>query len=436
MEGIIDITKIDLVKAMQEGYALSRMQTHDLSQGSQQWHEYRRPPRRNASDTPKVTGHHPTVSRTEFMGEWVHGIKKEFSTYVQDKILNGGHRDEVLARPLMVEIVGEPLSATVGSYGLWSASFDGINFDETICVEHKSINNLLRACKTAADLPIYHREQMEHQLMVCGGEKCLFLATGWNDDGTLAEKIHFWYEPDMVLRTQIVAAWDQFLKDAETYTPPEMAEKPIPTAVMALPALQVQIKGEVTASNMPAFVSAADAFLGRIKTVLTDDQDFADADANIKACDTAEKGIDQAKAAITAQAADIDTIMRTMDLYKTKLRDVRLKLTKLVTTEKEARKADIVREAVRTYAAHVGDLEDEVKPIQLMKLITMPDFAGATKSKRTITSIKEAVNNTLVNSKIDADALAKETRLRLAWFKEAAKGYEFLFPDLQQIIFI
>lgn len=402
------------------------MKTISLVPGSAEWLKSR-----SASKAPAMMGDSPYQTRSQLLHQMATGITKDVDAATQARFDNG-HRTEALSRKLAEEIIGEELAPTSAASDddYLTANFDGITFADNIGYEHKDWNEKLATSVRSGVIPNSHAWQLDQQIYVGNLEYVLFVVS----DGTKERFVSHKYYANQTRIDMLLAGWKVFDADLAAYVPPEVAEKPIPTAVMALPALQVQIRGEVTASNMPAFIAVADAFLGRIKTELTDDQDFADADANIKACDTAEKGIEQAKAAITAQAADIDTIMRTMDLYKTKLRDVRLKLTKLVDSERMARKLDIVSAAGIAFSAHVQGLETETRPIQLN--ITSPDFAGATKNKRTITSIKEAVNQALVNGKIEADAVAKDLRGKLMWYWNQVNqtGFGFLFHDLQQII--
>ncbi len=66
--------------------------------------------------------------------------------------------------------------------------------------------------------------------------------------------------------------------------------------------------------------------------------------------------------------------------------------------------------------------------------VARPDFAAAIKGKRTIASLRDAVDTALAQGKINADAIAKDMRAKLAWCKETSTGYGFLFNDLAQII--
>ena len=408
------------------------MKTMELEQGSQLWLNHRRT-HRNASDTPCVTGHSPYKTRSKFMGEYVSGIVEDTDDATQSRFADG-HRSERLARPLMAQIIGEDLSPVVGVSGVWSASFDGLTFDEMIAAEHKALNDTLRAVSCATELPIYYREQMEHQLMVCGGEKCLFMASKWNDDDTLAEEVHFWYEPDLALRAQIIAAWDMFEKDVAAYVPSEVKEMPKAEVTIDLPALFVHAKGEITEHNMEAFGVALTAKLAEVRAIdLITDQDFSNAKEAAKKFRDTAKAIALSKEAMLAQTETIGEAARKMDAWVKDLNGTALQLEKDVEREDLAKKTAMVTAAALAFREHIEALEVETC---LIKLATpKPDFALAIKGKRNYASMQDALDTALaIDGKAKADAEAKDIRAKLSWCKENASGMSFLFPDLAQII--
>ena len=399
-------------------------------QGSDDWLTIRRS-HLTASEAPAALGQSKYMSRIELLNQKSTGLAKDVDGFTQ-VLFDRGHEAEANARPFAEEIIGAelyPITASLKIDGLdLLASLDGATLDESVIFEHKLFNESLAADVRSGNLHPHYTIQLDQQLLVSGAEKCLFMTS----DGTEANMAWCWYEPTQEKFNSLVAGWKQFRADLEGHEVRAVIEKPKAAAILSLPALSVQIKGEVTLSNMPTFIAAADAFLEGINTNLTTDQHFSDAEANIKACDTAEKGIEGAKNAITAQVADIDQILRTMDLYKDKLRSVRLTLDKLVKSQKEVIKTNILNDGKWKFTEHVAALEKEIKPIRL--IYVQPDFAGAMKGKRTLASLHEAVDTTLAAAKIATDATAKDIRAKLAWCKESAKDYGFLFMDLQQII--
>ena len=404
------------------------MDYHTLTQGTPEWHAHRAI-YDNASDAPAVLGESSYKTRTQLLNERATGVTAEVDTHTQRRF-DDGHKYEALARPLAQEIIGQELFPVVGTLGNLSASFDGLTMDESISFEHKSLNDVIRACKSAEDLPIMYRIQMEQQLLVCDGEKCLFMATKWKDE-ILLEQVHFWYYPDLALRERIVLGWEQFKKDLLTYTPKEHAEKPQAATIMQLPALSIQIRGEVATSNLPAFKQAAESMIASVNTDLTTDQDFADAEANVKFFEDAEKKLEQAKEAALSQTADIDELMKTIDFIKDSMRTKRLSLNKMVKDKKESIKIEILNKSLLTFSQYISELEKEIKPVRLT--VSNADFASAMKNKRTISSLHDAVDNEMAKAKIAADAAAKSVRLNLSWVKENAADYLFLFADLSSI---
>jgi putative phage-type endonuclease len=409
--------------------------THNLEQGSPAWHAFRAKSY-GASEAPIMAGKSKYQTRTDLVKQKATGIIPDVDAGKQF-LFDKGHAAEVGGRAMAEKILGEELSPVVMSDDVdglpLSASLDGITFGDEIIFEHKLYSEALADQIAAGNLDEHYTIQMDQQLLISGAEKCLFMAS----DGTPANVAHMWYTTTKKKCDMLVVGWLQFQKDVADYVPTAEAAPVTAEAVMALPALAVQIKGEVTASNLPVFVSAADAFLARIKTVLENDQDFADAEANVKACKSAEDGIEQTKKAITAQATSIDEVIRTMDLYKEKLSTVRLKLDKLVKSEKEARKLAIVSKADKDYADHVIKLESEVKPIGLNRSTTSGvrlSFVEAIKGLKKLSAMQEAVDTALRDAKFAADQEAADVRAKLLWCKENAAGQSALFPDLQSLM--
>eukprot|EP01032_Pedospumella_encystans_P038774 gene38774-43949_t len=172
-----------------------------------------------------MLGLSPYKTRSELIRERATGLVAEVDAATQRRF-DMGHRSEALARPLAEKIIGEELSPLVGvaDDGPYSSSFDGLNFMQTLSMEHKQLNDRLRAAMvegcTGADLPEDYQVQMEHQCLTEPAlERVLFIASKWADDGTLIEERHCWYTPNLELRARIVAGWAQFDADVAAYQP-------------------------------------------------------------------------------------------------------------------------------------------------------------------------------------------------------------------------
>lgn len=403
------------------------MQIHNLIQGSPEWHQFRLE-HFGASEAAAMLGLSSKVSRTELLHMKHTGTAKEFSDWVQANILDYGHEVEALARPLAEDLVGAELYPVTCSAGPLSASCDGLTMAEDVAFEHKQWNEALAASVDANVLPDEYMPQCQQIMMVTKCEKVLFVVS----DGTSERFVSMVVEPDPEWAARISAGWDQFWADLAVYEPKTFTPKPAAEPIMQLPALSIQIRGEVTVSNLPVFKAKADQFIASIKTDLLTDEDFANAEATIKFCDSAEKNLELAKAAAIAQTSSIDDLMRTVDHISAQLREKRLMLTRTVKDKKELLKAGILNKAKLDFAEYVAGLEEEISPLRLV--YQARDFAGAMKNKRTLVTLHDSVDTEMANAKIGIDALAKAVRGRLAWYRENAAGFEFLFADLQTVI--
>ena len=407
------------------------MQEQKIIQGTPEWHEFRAQ-HLNASDAPAMMGESPYKTRDALLREKATGIIAEVSSETQRRF-DDGHRFEALARPLAEKIIGEELYPVVGSNGKFAASFDGMTMLGDVIFEHKTLNAALAAIDPDEQLPLYYRIQMEHQLMVSGAEKCLFMASKWDAADQLIGESHRWHSPDLALRQRIVDGWAQFEKDLVGYVLPEAKPEAVGRAPDALPALRIELTGQVTTSNLAEFRAHAQEVLAGIKRDgFQTDEDFASADKTAKWCADVESRLDAAKQHALAQTTSIDELFRTLDAIKEDTRQVRLGLEKTVKARKEAVKLERIARAKSDFAAHVAALQSEIADVRLTVLA--PDFGGAIKGLKTLASVDNAIGVAMANAKIAADQQADDVRAKLAWINENAAEYRALLADLQQLI--
>lgn len=407
------------------------MITHNIKQGTEEWHIFRSN-HFTASDAPAMMGESPYKTRNELLREKSFGVVAEVDSATRRRF-DDGHRFESLARPLAEEIIGAELYPVVGSNGKFAASFDGLTLLEDICFEHKTMNEKIIECKTANELPIHYRIQMEHQLMVSGAWKCLFMATKWNaDDQLICPILSLWYESDSDIRQRIVAGWAQFENDLANYTHVETKPVFIGRSPDALPTLRIEVSGAVTASNLSEFKERAIEVFNGIKTELETDEDFSNAEKTTKWCKEVEERLEAAKQHALSQTASIDELFRAVDEIKEEARQKRITLEKLVKQRKESIRCEKIEAARKIFLSHVEALQTEISGIRIDA--KHPDFVAAIKGLKTLDSIQNAIDTALANAKIAADAQAKDLREKMAFCREHASGYLALLPDLQQII--
>ena len=163
------------------------------------------------------------------------------------------------------------------------------------------------------------------------GRRVLYSVSDGAPEGTVS----LWYELQESDKAKLIAGWKQFDEDLKNYTHTETKAEPTGKAPESLPALNIEVKGMVTASNIDAFKSHALAVFGAINKDRQTDGDFADAEKTVKWCKEVEDKLEAAKQHALSQTADIDALFRAIDDISAEARRVRLDLDKLVKTRKE-----------------------------------------------------------------------------------------------------
>lgn len=410
------------------------MEILNLHQGSPEWHAERLQCF-TASEAPAMMGASKNMSRTKLLDLKKTGLAEDVSSYTQ-KIFDQGHETEANARPIIEAVIGEDLYPVTGKLvvdGLpLLASFDGLTMMHSIGFEHKQWNKDVVAKLDNGDIGPEHYWQLEQQLLVSGAEKVIFTVT----DGTSVNIRHMEYIAVPGRRAQLLAGWQQFAIDLEAH---EAADPETSTIVAEpvkdLPAVSVQVNGEINIiDNFSEFEEQLRLFVDeRLITEPQTDQDFADLDGQIKVLEKAESALDAVEASMLSQVQTIDELKRTKDMLHKLARDNRLVAQKLLKSEKEKRRAEILNGGKEALTEHIKQINNTLGGKIVMPVITA-DFAGAMKNKRTIDSLRNAVDTTLANTKIEANQVADRIRLNLESLRTDAKGYESLFADAQQLV--
>lgn len=406
------------------------MKSHNLTQNTPAWHAHRAK-HFNASDAPAMLGVSPYKTRSQLLHEASTGFMPEIDASTQRRF-DEGHRFEALARPRAEELIGEDLYPVTGSKGRLSASFDGLTLSEEVIWEHKTLNQEISACKNAYDLPEMYRVQMEQQLYVSGANRCLFMATKWDGNDQLTDKFSVWYEPNLTLRARIMAGWEQFEIDLTAYKPAVEMPATVVADIEDLPALTVELVGQVTKSNLISFKATVMARIKAIDENLQTDEDFYRAEKLVKFLDDGEKRLELVKSQALSQTVSIDELLRTMDQLKAEMRAKRLTLDKLVKMRKESIRIDILSEAKRAFAEHSEGLNKRLGKRYMPTITT--DFAGVMKGKKTVSSLNDAVATELARAKIEANAVADAIQMNLLNLRALGEGFMFLFADAAQLV--
>ena len=407
----------------------------DLIQGSKEWHDLRAK-RLTASEAPVMMGKSKHASRSALLKQKATGLVPEVDDHLQ-RLFDKGHRAEADARMLAEIYISDDLFPVVldDEAGGYLASMDGLTMMGDIGWEHKLINESLASQIDAGQLDEHYLIQLDQQFALSGAERILFTAS----DGTDANCKHLWIERDESRFATVEAGWLQFSKDLAEYTPSEAeAPKAEGKAPESLPALVVRASGMVEASNLKEFEAIARATLAGINTDLQTDNDFADAEKAVKFCADVEKRLDGARENVLGQMQTVDEVVRSIDAIKEETRQIRLKLSKAVKDQKESRKVEILTAARATYHRFYGALESALEVEAGGIAITLsndggPDFGGAMKGKRTISSLRDACDDLLASTKIELNETAEIVRGNIRQLNENAGDYKFLFRDFGQL---
>jgi putative phage-type endonuclease len=412
----------------------------NFSQGTPEWHAHRAT-HFNASDAPAMMGCSPYETRSQLLHRLHTGIAPEVDAGTQRRF-DDGHRFEALARPLAAKIIGEELYPVTGVDGRYSASFDGLTMGDETGWEHKRLNETLRIClpkdviyNIGGDkFPLMYKIQMEHQFLVSGASKTLFSSTDWDaEGGLLLDQRHAWYNPDLKLRAEIVAGWEQFAQDLAAYTPPEVAAPVVAKTVSALPVVfDMRVEGKLVSCNISAYKPAAMAYIEAINSDLVTDQDFADAEKDAKYCRESAKKLGLSIEQALGQMGDINEAIGMVREIAATFDAKGLMLEKLVKSEKESRKLTIVTAGRDAFEAHFAALNTRLgKPY--MPTVAA-DFAGVTKGLKTVASMENAVNTELARAKIEANAVADKIQANMSTLMELGGEHKFLFGDTATIV--
>lgn len=380
-----------------------------------------------ASEAPAMLGLSKYKSRDQLLREKATGTTEEVDSAKQ-RLFDAGHAAEDAARPIVEQMIGEDLFPATGSREVEGlpllASFDGINMAEDTCWENKLFRAELASAIEAGEIDDLYWPQLEQQLLVSGAERVYFTAS----DGTEEKTIGLWYVSVPARRQRIIAGWKQFAEDLANYKPVEVIPAAVATPTLDLPTVSIQTSGQISIiSNLKKFGEALQRFIERLPAKPSTDQEFADCKAALTKLKLAEDAIESEEAKALSQLDEIDEMRREKKLYQDLARTTRLQLEKLVTAREAAIKAEIVQEGKDKLAEHIALLNKRLGRVQMPAVPA--DFVGSIKNKRTVESLRNAVDTTLANAKISANEIADKIQINLGTLDEY-KEFEFLFSDV------
>lgn len=416
------------------------MKILDLIQGSELWHQARLQ-HFTASEAPAMMGASKYTSRDDLLKLKATGIAPEISEQ-QQRLFNKGHATEASIRPYIEGLLQEELYPVTGSAEIEGlkllASFDGLTMTEEKGFEHKLWSESLAEQVRLRDLEPHYYWQLEHQLLVSGANSICFVVS----DGTPDKCVWMSYEPITGRREALIEGWKLFLTDLENYVAPEITQKAIAEPVATLPAItyKTEYNGKAIElkSNLDIYKAAAQKLVEQSKKKLETDQDFANAEARIKACKAAEEKIAVIQESAVAEVGSIDKFVKDLGEISEMLRQCRINEDKQVKARKEQIKAELIRDYQTNLVEYIRSIN--ARFISFTK-IALPgligpnaNFSGVLKNLKTIDSMRSNLNDEMARAKIEVNKTAALIEMNLNTFQFLASGKEFLFADLKQIV--
>ncbi|MEQ3658645.1 MAG: YqaJ viral recombinase family protein [Glaciecola sp.] len=401
------------------------MKTLNLTQGTAEWLEARMS-HFTASEAPAMMGASKYHSRTQLLDH-----KKGWITEVDEhtkRLFEKGHSSEEAARPIVEEMIGEELYPVVGVLEgtKYLASFDGLTMMEDLAFEHKLFGKVLSENVLNNMLDPHYYWQLEHQLMVSGAEKVIFVTS----DGTKENMAHMYYEPVPGRREELIAGWEQFEKDLANHEMKAKTEKVVAQDVTTLPVIEYEMNGLALTSNLNDFKAAADALVLKANSTIETDQDFADAEARQKVFTKAESDIKAVAERVLSEAVDIEKFTKDLNYIGEQIRQARLAENKQIKSRKEEIKLNILNTAndeVAKHCAIFAKLGLQAPSIDI-------SITDAMKGKKTIDSLKDAAETAVSKIKIELDTYHRTASANAQLMKDYSE-YRLLFADWKSIAF-
>ena len=404
----------------------------DIQQGTPEWLTLRQN-YFTASEAPAMMGDSPYLSRDQLLHQKKTGSTPQINEFQQKKF-DAGHRAEAAARPLAENIAGADLFPATGVNTIDGlpllASFDGLTMMEDLVFEHKLWNEKLVDQLEDDKLEPAYFWQLEHQLLVSGAGRVLFVCS----DGTSDNLRHIYYTSHDDRRKALVAGWKQFQEDLQSFEPQAPARVLEGEVIQDTTTLMVRLNGSVIDSNLHLLEEQVFKRIDSVKSALVTDQDFADAESAVKFFKKTETKLKDGKETALAQVPDIARLFTRIDHLTEAMASKRKSLDKQVKQQKQHIKDTIVLEAVSTLEKERQVINTELSPAWIAAMVMPADFQEVIKGKKNVASMQSAVNDRLAQARIELKQQAQEVKNNLAVYRKMAAGKDYLFPDLDVLL--
>lgn len=198
-----------------------------------------------------------------------------------------------------------------------------------------------------------------------------------------------------------------------------------------LPALKVEVSGEVVSSNFKEYKEAAIQVFRQIPTELKTDEDCANAEETIKWLQSVEKKLKDVKDGAIEGTASINDLFTGIDEMAEEARQIRLKLNRTVSAVKQEIRDEIQRRYEGKLKEYLASVNAELGWVQ----IPMPDvsIADGMKRRRTAETAERGAEEAYISAVDYIKAEKARALYNIEIISNQTKGYEFLFSDKDKL---
>lgn len=187
--------------------------------------------------------------------------------------------------------------------------------------------------------------------------------------------------------------------------------------------LSLRLKGEVVESNLPEFREFVSERLKEVNTELSTDEDFGQAELDVKALTDLQGGIKTARNKAIEEAGRLTAVLSELDETEEEVRQVRLNLDKAVKGQKAKIKQSIIEESVALFVKGSGLTEARASAVRGL-------VEGAVKGKRTLETMRGAAD-VVIKTKLGEVSRCREL---LVAFVDADQARESLISDFNTLL--
>lgn len=202
--------------------------------------------------------------------------------------------------------------------------------------------------------------------------------------------------------------------------------------------LIVKIKGEVVESNLDYYKVEVMKFIASINSDLKTDEDFVQAEADIKDLKGKEGAINEKLDEAMKQAEEINLLMTGGGELRESVRQKRLELEKLVKVEKQHRKSELVKEyynSARDHYKTVMESSDDFKTAKpTIGNANEFDFEASIKGLKTFDSMQNRLTEHLESVTGAIDTEAEKIAVAAQTIDEVEDEHKSLFQDRRALL--